>query len=469
MKPKKYPVFFPLLIFVIILLAPGALTAQAETETDEQIRTGDPGTQQDPAGPITGIPLINEDVDTLQTLPEIGEDKSEESISAQQEQQVQYNPEIQIPLDILGKSVPAGQRRQLKWVAGQSFSGRTVDVPVLVIRGASPGPTLCLTAAIHGDELNGIEIVRRIMSNTDPGELSGTLIGVPIVNLMGFTRGTRYLPDRRDLNRYFPGKANGSSAARIAYLFFHQVVKYCDRLVDFHTGSFKRTNMPQLRADLGDASVLEFTSHFGATAVLHKAGGSGTLRTAATEAGIPAVTFELGEPSTLNPEYVEFGVKAIETLIYKMWMIKRFQLWSEPQPVYYRSRWIRADRGGILITDTKIGKLVKPGDVLGRITNPLSNEQSEIRSPVNGRVLGMALNQFVLPGFASFHIGIAAKKAEAVINVYSTETPAVEDEESGLGTEPAETGAEEDDGEEGRGDGNGPGQPVFNDDDEEYH
>lgn len=450
---KKYNLFFPLFIFLCLLLAPQFLQAQAEPEADEQTGEKDSGSKQDPATVNTAVPLMNEDVDTLGALPETGTDQSGESF-ASQDQQVKYNPDIQIPLDILGKSVPAGQRRQLKWIAGQSFSGRTVDVPVLVIRGAGPGPTLCLTAAIHGDELNGIEIVRRVMSDIDPEELSGTLIGVPIVNLMGFTRGSRYLPDRRDLNRYFPGKANGSSASRIAYLFFHQVVKYCDRLVDFHTGSFKRTNMPQLRADLGDASVLEFISHFGATAVLHKSGGRGTLRAAATEANIPAVTFELGEPSTLNHEYVAFGVKAIETLIYKMWMIKRFQQWSEPQPVYYSSRWIRADRGGILISDTKIGKLVKRGDVLGRIINPLSNAQSEIRSPVNGRVLGMALDQFVLPGFASFHIGIAAKKPEAVINVFSSASPAVENEEQ--------------DEEEGAGDVNETGESGFSDDDE-YH
>ena len=233
--------------------------------------------------------------------------------------------------------------------------------------------------------------------------------------------------------------------------------------------------MPQLRANLRDESVLEFPSHFGATAVLHKSRGAGTLRVAATQAGIPAVTFELGEPSTLNPEYVEFGVKAIETLIYKMWMIKGFRQWSEPQPVYYSSRWIRADRGGILISDTRIGKFVKEGEVLGKITNPLSNAITEIRSPVDGRVLGMALNQFVLPGFASFHIGIAAKKPEAMINVLTAVTSAPDDEESGIDSETEmETG-------EGEGEsvGEDPDEEEFDDvsgideaglnDDEEFH
>ncbi|MGR8919488.1 MAG: succinylglutamate desuccinylase/aspartoacylase family protein [Gammaproteobacteria bacterium] len=314
-------------------------------------------------------------------------------------------------IDILGASVAPGSRAELRWTAGQSFAGRAIDTPVIVLRGAKPGPSLCLTAAIHGDELNGVEIVRRLLAGTDPKDLRGMLIGAPIVNLLGFSSGSRYLPDRRDLNRYFPGDASGSLASRIAHVFFSQVMTHCDRLVDLHTGSFKRSNLPQLRADLTSAAVREFAARFGATAVLHKFGARGTLREAAVAAGIPAVAFELGEPGTLQLEHVEHGVEAIENLLYQLDMIDRFRLFAASQPIYYRSHWLRAYRGGILTSELGLGERVARGDVLGIVTNPLTNERSEILSPYDGRVLGRALDQFVLPGFATFHIGIEADDA----------------------------------------------------------
>lgn len=328
------------------------------------------------------------------------------------------------PLELLGHSVAPGSHADLHWTAGQSFAGSAIDTPVIVIRGRQPGPTLCLTAAIHGDELNGVEIVRRVLAGLDAAELSGTVIGVPIVNLLGFTRGSRYLPDRRDLNRYFPGHPRGSSASRIAFVFFTEVMQHCTRLVDFHTGSFKRTNLPQLRANLDVPEVRAFVERFGATSVLHKPGGRGTLRAAATNAGIPAVTFELGEPGTLQLKHVEFGVKALDTLLDKLGMVKRFRLWAEPQPIFYRSRWLRAYRGGILTSDVRVGAHVEEGQLLGEVINPLTNERSEILSPYEGRLLGRALNQFVLPGFATFHIGIAADAAAATTG---SEAPESED------------------------------------------
>ena len=312
------------------------------------------------------------------------------------------------PLEILGSAVKPNERKTLPWTAGQSFDGSQIETPVTVIRGANAGPTLCLTAAVHGDELNGVEIVRRVMAGIDPEELSGSLIGVPIVNMLGFARGSRYLPDRRDLNRYFPGQPNGSFASRIAHLFFSNIIKHCDALVDFHTGSFKRTNLPQLRADLSVPAIMAFIEHFGATAVLNKVAAPGTLRGAATAAGIPTVAFELGEPVTLQLRNVEFGVKAVDTLLDKLGMVERFRLWSEPQPVFYRSRWVRAYHGGMLTSTVNVGKSVLKDDVLGLVTNPLTNEVSVIHSPFDGRLLGRALNQFVLPGFAIFHIGIEA-------------------------------------------------------------
>jgi len=319
------------------------------------------------------------------------------------------------PIKLLGVEIFGGQSSELKWAAGQSFGGRSLDTPVLVAHGLKRGPVLCLMAAIHGDELNGVEIVRRVMSDLDPQQLSGTVIGVPIVNLLGFLRASRYLPDRRDLNRYFPGNARGSAASRIAYLFFNQIVRNCNYIVDLHTGSLDRTNLPQLRADLSDPNVFRFSEYFGATSVLHQRGAGGTLRRAAGDAGITAVTFELGEPQTLQVEHVDFGVLAIETLIDKLGMMDRMRRWSQKQPVFYASRWVRSDQGGILLSSVRLGAKVKEGDILGTVTNPLSNDVIQVRSPFDGRVIGMALNQFVLPGFAAFHIGIATREPEQLL------------------------------------------------------
>ena len=318
------------------------------------------------------------------------------------------------PLYLLGSTVRPGTTARLNWAATELFEGVPVSTPVLVVNGVEPGPTLCLTAAVHGDELNGIEMVRRVMHDISPERLSGALIGVPIVNVQGFRRGSRYLPDRRDLNRYFPGNPNGSAAARIAHSFFTNVIANCDALVDLHTGSFERANLPQIRADLRNPDIVTLTQGFGATVILHSTPGVGTLRFAATRAGIPTVTLEAGGPLQLEMTEVKHGVKGIETLISSLGMTKRSRLWGAPEPVYYRSSWVRADAGGILLSDVSLGSSVRRGDLLGTITDPMSNQSIEIRSPYSGRVIGMARNQVVMPGFAAFHVGIQTDDTPAI-------------------------------------------------------
>lgn len=309
-------------------------------------------------------------------------------------------------LVLLGKEVQPGTTTRLSWSPSQSFEGLATPTPVLVAHGSQPGPVLCLTAAVHGDELNGIEIVRRVLHSLQAEKLWGTVIGVPIVNLQGFHRASRYLTDRRDLNRYFPGNLTGSSASRIAYSFFNQVIKDCDALVDLHTGSFYRTNLPQLRADLSKPEIVELTHGFGATVVLHSKGAPGTLRYAAVRAGIPAVTLEAGGPMQLQEIAVNHGVKGIQSLLNKLGMYKRVSFWGDPEPVYYQSTWVRSNEGGILFSEVKLGEQVEKGQLLGVVTDPITNVKSKLISPNAGRVLGMAINQVVQPGFAAFRIGI---------------------------------------------------------------
>lgn len=383
----------------------------AEEFLDEQLQATDPLTAElleSAAEPQTSPTTPN-----LPTPAAMGE-TVEETVAVLESAATSKTKDAPLPepFNMLGKEVQPGTMQRLTWNATEAFSGTTVPTPILVAHGVQKGPTLCLTAAVHGDELNGIETVRRIIHNVSPEKLGGTLIGVPIVNMAGFQRHSRYLPDRRDLNRFFPGNPGGSSASRIAYSFFQEVILQCDGLIDLHTGSFHRTNLPQLRANLNNEAVVKLTEGFGSTIILHSDGGIGTLRRAAVEAGIPAVTLEAGEPLRLQDDEVKHSVKGIYTLLETLGMYDKRGIRGGPEPVYYTSEWVRADTGGILFSRIKLGKRIKRDDLLGTVTDPISNEQEEIRSPFSGRVIGMALNQFVMPGFATYHIGIEAEDAE---------------------------------------------------------
>jgi predicted deacylase len=302
-------------------------------------------------------------------------------------------------LALLGQTVPVGTSQRLIWEGGGTFDGGSAEgIPVFIVNGNAPGPLVCLTAAIHGDELNGIEMVRRIMQDLDPARLSGGVVGIPIVNLQGFRRGSRYLPDRRDLNRFFPGNPSGSAASRIAHSLFTDVIRHCNGLIDIHTGSLNRTNLPQLRADLRNERVRQFADGFGGLVVVQSPG-------------------------------VRIGVDAIFRLFQQLGMLDRLRLLKQPKPVYYRSTWVRADDGGILFSLVRLGQVVSAGDILGTVTDPITNEQSLIYSPVRGRVVGMALNQVVMPGFATFNLGIEAGDARNGSLMESLEAPPDEEPE----------------------------------------
>ncbi|MDW8479392.1 MAG: succinylglutamate desuccinylase/aspartoacylase family protein [Xanthomonadales bacterium] len=204
-------------------------------------------------------------------------------------------------------------------------------------------------------------------------------------------------------------------ASRIAHSLFHEVVTACDALIDLHTGSFDRSNLPQVRGDLNLPGVLELTRGFSGVVVLHTPGERGMLRRAATDAGIAAVTFEVGSPLRLEPPEIERAVHAIEALMQRMRMLPRRRgLRREPPPIYYASRWVRATAGGMLLADVRLGDRVREGQRLGLIIDPLRERSAEIRAPASGRIIGMAQNQLVLPGFAAFHIGIGGTEEAAL-------------------------------------------------------
>jgi predicted deacylase len=332
---------------------------------------------------------------------------------------------------ILGKEVPPGQKLEVFLPIADEIGGR--GAPVSVSHGTKPGPVLCIAGGIHGDELNGVEIARSLMHTTDPAALRGTLVVLPIVNLYGFRRGTRYLADRRDLNRFFPGRRRGSLASRVAHAVFDGVIRHCDALVDLHSGSFHRTNLPQVRANLNDPATLDLAMAFGTGIVVHNPGLSGTLRRAAADAGIPAITYEAGESMRFQRAEIDRGVDGLERLIAHIGLIG-----SDPEPasaqpegpviaapppaepevrspaeLYWSSRWVRVDASGILLANVALGDLVKEGDLLGTVTDPLSNHSNQIFAPRGGRVIGMAVDQIVVPGFAAFHVASEQRQSGA--------------------------------------------------------
>jgi len=334
-----------------------------------------------------------------------------DTVAEEAEEPVQETaePEAATSLKLLGSEVRPGTSTRLAWSPAIQIAGLSQPTPVLVVNGAKPGPNLCLTGAVHGDELNGIEIIRRTMYDLEPDKLSGRVIGVPIVNLPGFQQGSRYLPDRRDLNRHFPGSTDGSLADRIAHSLFESVIRHCDMLVDIHTGSLKRTNLPQLRADMNNPDVAELTRGFDRMAVVHSTGSAGMLRYAAVEAGIRAVTMEAGESLRIQEHQIKAGVNSLTSLMDKEGMISRMFVWGDPEPVYYDSEWIRAEHGGILFSETKLGAKVTEGEILGYVSDPITNAQHPIRARSDGRIIGMAVDQVVMAGFAAYHVGTEAE------------------------------------------------------------
>ncbi len=308
------------------------------------------------------------------------------------------------PFIIMDSEIPLGGDSTLSWNSGQNFDSIDWNTPALIKRGVNPGPTLCMTSTIHGDEINGIEIIRRVFKALDVQLMHGTVIGVPIVNLDGFLRSTRYLSDRSDLNRFFPGAENGSTAQRVAYHLFNDIIIHCDALVDLHTGSLHRINMPQVRANIKLNSIKEIIDGLSDLTIIHSKGNPGMLRNAANDIGIPAVTVEVGGPFLFDKEGVEATTESINNLIAYMKITRKFTFFPQAKATFNTSTWVRSDFAGIYISDLKVGSSVAKGDIIGRVADPISNKEDVVASPFEGKLIGLASDQFIHTGFAVAHI-----------------------------------------------------------------
>ncbi|UCD50066.1 MAG: succinylglutamate desuccinylase/aspartoacylase family protein [Phycisphaerales bacterium] len=328
-------------------------------------------------------------------------------------------------ISISGTTVEAGQRTTVELPAASLYSYTPMAIPVRVICGRHAGPTLSVCAALHGDEINGVEIIRRLLRLPVLKQLRGTLLAVPIVNVYGFVNRSRYLPDRRDLNRSFPGSARGSLTARLADLFLKEILEKSDYGVDIHSGAIHRENLPHVRANLDDPQTAALARAFNVPVILNADVREGSLREQAVERGLPMVLYEAGEALRFDERAVRAGVKGIISVLRELDMLPvgRWQR-RATQPVIARSStWVRAPESGILTAAAPLGTRLHKDDVAGLITDPFGQEESEVRSHVGGVVIGRTNLPLVNEGEALFHVATfeSPKTAERVIEAFQTD------------------------------------------------
>jgi len=309
-------------------------------------------------------------------------------------------------LTIGGVSIDAGESRSVEIPLARVFSHIDLNMMVRVVRGKRPGPVLCVSAGIHGDEINGVEIVRRLLAQPNLSRLRGTLVAVPVVNVFGFLQQTRYLPDRRDLNRSFPGSERGSLAARLAYLFMTEVMGHCDHGIDLHTGAIHRSNLPQIRACLDDERTLALARAFGTPVIVDASLRDGSLRAAAAERGIPMLLYEAGEALRFDKIAIRAGVRGVTAVMRDLGMLPRSRSRRERAgPAIAReSTWIRSPGSGLFSARMRLGARVRRGDVLGRLYSPFGEAEEDIVAPIGGIIIGISQIPLLNEGDAAFHI-----------------------------------------------------------------
>jgi predicted deacylase len=341
-----------------------------------------------------------------------------------------------------GIDVPPGERRLVYLPVSKLSNHLPVTVPVHVLHGLKPGETLFVSAAIHGDELNGVEIIRKLLATLDPRHLSGTLLCVPVVNTFGFLSRSRYLPDRRDLNRSFPGSADGSLAARLAHLFLEAVAGRCRYGIDLHSAAVHRDNLPQIRGDFGAMPELRsLADAFGTPVILESPLRPGSLRKSASGRGIGVLVYEGGEGLRFDDDAIRAGYEGVVNVmsLLKMWGADhddREEEAASPPSVgpgrgksryTNKSSWVRAPDGGVFRTRRRLGDAVARDDVIGWVANPYEDGDFEVRSPKAGTIIGMTTLPIVNMGDALFHIAwhdvnAKVKDDDAVLDEDEVET-----------------------------------------------
>lgn len=315
-------------------------------------------------------------------------------------------------IEVGGTAVAPGAREDVEIRVERLATGPWVSIPTVVLNGRRAGPVVGVTAVIHGDEINGVEAIRRLLMELRPADMAGTLIAVPVANELGFVAGSRFLPDGRDLNRSFPGSPRGSLAARIAHLLMREVVARCDLAIDLHSGSGRRSNLPQIRADLDDADTLEAALVFGAPAAIHARTRDGSLREAATQRGVRMLLFEGGESNRFDPYAIACAFDGVRRVLAHSGVTGNAP--GDPPPTFLsrRTRWVRASRGGLLRIEVELGEHVVRRQLLGSFADIYGRRNLAVRAPADGLVIGINRNPLVNQGDALFHVA-EAERAQA--------------------------------------------------------
>lgn len=325
------------------------------------------------------------------------------------------------PISINNTVVEPGSRQTIDIPVAKLYTHTMLAMPVHVVNGKRAGPRLFVSAAIHGDEINGVEIIRRLLRLPVLKRLRGTLIAIPIVNVHGLLERSRYLPDRRDLNRSFPGHERGSLASRVADLFMQEIVKQCTHGIDLHTAGQHRSNLPQIRANLEDEETARLAEAFGTPVMIDANTRDGSLRQAAMEQGIPMLLYEAGEALRFDELAIRAGVQGIVQVMRALEMLPQVKRKKSPvRPVVARSSsWVRSPESGILRAMVALGNQVEKNTLLGMVADPFGQQDVEIRSPYNGIIVGRTNLPLVHEGEALFHVARFSKVDAVAASVES--------------------------------------------------
>jgi len=320
-------------------------------------------------------------------------------------------------------SVKPGKRVNISLPVADLYTSTSLSMPVQVVSGRRAGPVLFVSAAIHGDELNGVEIIRRLLRLKELSSIQGTLIAVPIVNVHGFLNQSRYLPDRRDLNRSFPGSAKGSIAARLANTFFTQIVSRADYGIDLHTGAINRSNLPQTRGNFDDERTLELAKAFAAPVMINANIRDSSLRASVAELGVPVLIYEAGEALRFDETCIRAGLRGVLNVMRLIGMLPaKRSVRRQVRPLLASSTsWLRAPASGIFNTVVQLGNSVSKGQRVGSISDPLGDTSEIMLAPFDGIVIGRSNLPLAHEGDALFNIAEfkSVSKAEDLVEEFT--------------------------------------------------
>ena len=320
--------------------------------------------------------------------------------------------------------ISPGELKHINFKVTETAVSSPVYMPVTVVNGERPGPSIFISGAVHGDELNGVQIAREVIERLDPSDVAGAVVCIPVVNVLGFQQSTRYLPDRRDLNREFPGEEDGTLAERYAAHVF-RLVSQCNYGIDLHTATLGRSNMPHVRGEIDIPEIRRMARAFGTEVIMDRSGHSGSIRANATKRGIPTILLEAGEAVRFQRSVVKEGVQGVFNVLHELGIVEGETVEPQFRVIVKKTEWVRTDRGGIVEMRTHPRALVYQGDEICVVSNPFGRDREVVRAPFNGMIVGVTTRPLATPGTPIVHLVKLDKTLERIERVLAAETGAV--------------------------------------------